>query len=98
MTGINDGQPKRLHPANVDNLREFFERFRRLNLHSSAELDQAVAQAESALSLGGHPLTRDDLRDSHGIRQHVATKLSAALATVDGLLVNQPRRNINRRP
>ncbi|MGA2255087.1 MAG: hypothetical protein ABSG53_10530 [Thermoguttaceae bacterium] len=97
LTGINDGQPKRLRASNVENLREFFDKFRRLNLHSSEELDNAVAQAEAALNLGGHALTRDDLRDSSDIRQHVATKLSAALATVDGLLVNQPRRNINRR-
>jgi uncharacterized phage infection (PIP) family protein YhgE len=97
LTGINDGQPKRLHESNVQNLREFFDKFRRLNLHSSQELDNAVAQAEAALSLGGHALTRDDLRHSSDIRQQVATKLSAALATVDGLLINQPRRNINRR-
>jgi hypothetical protein len=39
LTGLHDGQPKVFRDSAVENLREFFERFRRLNIRSSPELD-----------------------------------------------------------
>ncbi|MGA2257371.1 MAG: hypothetical protein ABSG53_22160 [Thermoguttaceae bacterium] len=100
LSGINDGQPKRLHDANLDNLVEFFQKFRRLNIHSSEELDEAIADAELAMTspgLFGGTISRDELKDSAGLRATVATKLSAAMASIEGMMVNQPRRAINRR-
>jgi len=100
LAGINDGQPKRLHDANVENLAEFFQKFRRLNIHSSEELDKAIADAEQAMKspgLFGGTVSRDELKDSAGLRAAVATKLSAAMASIEGMMVNQPRRAINRR-
>ena len=47
------GVAKRLHDVNVDAMREFFEKFRRLNIHSSEALDGIVEQAENALTLNG---------------------------------------------
>ncbi|MGA2256176.1 MAG: hypothetical protein ABSG53_16125 [Thermoguttaceae bacterium] len=74
--------------------------FRRLNIHSSEELDKAIADAESAMrspGLFGGTVSRDELKDSAGLRAAVATKLSAAMASIEGMMVNQPRRAINRR-
>jgi len=45
LTGLHDGQPKVFRDSAVENLREFFERFRRLNIRSSPELDALVEQA-----------------------------------------------------
>ena len=42
LTGLHDGQPKVFRDSAVENLREFFERFRRLNIRSSPELDALV--------------------------------------------------------
>jgi len=39
----------------------------------------------------------DFARASAGLRAAVATKLSAAMASIKGMMVNQPRRAINRR-
>jgi len=44
LTGLHDGQPKVFRDSAVENLREFFERFRRLNIRSSPELDELVQQ------------------------------------------------------
>ncbi|MGA2069498.1 MAG: hypothetical protein ABSG86_31390, partial [Thermoguttaceae bacterium] len=83
-------------------LREFFEKFRRLNIHSSEALDAIVTQAEKALTcnglfdLGG--VSADQLRESPALRQAVATRLSAVGAQLDGLMVDRPRRVITRRP
>ncbi|MGO9107784.1 MAG: hypothetical protein ACLP9L_00995 [Thermoguttaceae bacterium] len=47
--------------------------------------------------LFGGTVSRDELKDSAGLRAAVATKLSAAMASIEGMMVNQPRRAINRR-
>jgi hypothetical protein len=46
LTGLHDGQPKVFRDSAVENLRGFFERFRRLNIRSSPELDALVEQAQ----------------------------------------------------
>ncbi|MFM8494852.1 MAG: hypothetical protein ACKOEM_04920, partial [Planctomycetia bacterium] len=46
LTGLHDGQPKVFRDSAVENLRAFFERFRRLNIRSSPELDALVEQAQ----------------------------------------------------
>jgi len=48
LTGLHDGQPTVFRDSAVEKLREFFERFRRLNIRSSPELDARVDQAAAA--------------------------------------------------
>ena len=45
LTGLHDGQPKVFRDSALENLRQFFERFRRLNIRSSPELDMLVEEA-----------------------------------------------------
>ena len=78
----------------VENLAEFFQRFRQLNVRSSEQLDQLVGQAQRVIR-GVEP---QDLRDNAGLRQQVATEMSRVQGILDGLLVDRPRRNILRRP
>jgi hypothetical protein len=77
----------------VDNLREFFERFQRLNIRSSSELDALVEQAQQTIN-GVEPQT---LRDSNRLRAMVANDFSRIEAAVGEMLVDRPRRNILRR-
>jgi hypothetical protein len=102
LAGKADGVAKRLHDTNVSDLREFFEKFRRLNIHSSEQLDGIVEQAEKAVTLNGlfdlGGVSADQLRESPSLRQAVSTRLSAVGAQLDGLMVDRPRRAINRRP
>jgi hypothetical protein len=93
LTGLHDGQPKVFRDSAVDNLREFFERFRRLNIRSSPELDALVEQAQQTIN-GIEPQT---LRDSNRLRQMVARDFEQIQASVGELLVDRPRRNILRR-
>jgi hypothetical protein len=76
----------------VGNLREFFERFRMLNVRSSADLEELVQTAQRALK-GASP---QGLRDDGSLRAHIATQLSGIQASLDGLLVDQPRRRVLR--
>ena len=94
INGSEDGQPKVFRDTAIENMREFFHRFRELNVHSSEQLDQLVEQSQRILS-GVEPQA---LRDTAQLRQRVAGELSAVQSVLDGLLVDRPRRNILRRP
>jgi hypothetical protein len=93
LSGQEDGKAKIFRDSAVENLTEFFNRFRQLNIRSSEQLDRLVADAQQVIR-GVDP---QDLRDNAGLRQHVATEMSRVQSVLDGLLVDRPRRNILRR-
>lgn len=93
LSGSEDGKPKVFRDSVVENLREFFERFRHLNIRSDQQLDELVVQAQRVVR-GVEP---QQLRDNQALRQQVASQLSGVQSVLDGLLVDRPRRNILRR-
>ena len=94
LTGQTDGKPKVFRDSAINNLTEFFERFRQLNVRSNDDLDGLVEQCQGIVR-GVEPQI---LRDNQGLRQQVATELGQVQNVLDELLVDRPRRNILRRP
>jgi hypothetical protein len=94
LSGQADGKPRIFRDSAVENLTEFFGRFRALNVRSNEQLDRLVADAQQVIR-GIEPQT---LRDDAGLRQHVATEMSRVQSVLDGMLVDRPRRAILRRP
>ena len=94
LAGNDDDKPKIFRDSAIENLQEFFQRFRQLNVGSDAQLDELVNQCQQIVR-GIEP---QQLRNQGNLRQHVATELSAVQSVLDGLLVDRPRRNILRRP
>jgi hypothetical protein len=94
LSGQEDGKPKVFRDTAVTNLREFFERFRQLNIRSNEELDQLVEQAQGIVQ-GVAP---QDLRENVPLREQIASQLAGVQSVLDGLLVERPRRAILRRP
>lgn len=94
LSGDADGKPKVFRDTAVTNLTEFFERFRTLNVRSNDQLDDLVQRAQRMMN-GVDP---QQLRDNASLRQRVATQLSTVQSSLDGLMVDRPRRNILRRP
>jgi hypothetical protein len=94
LGGGSDGRQKVFRNSAVDNLTQFFERFRTLNVGTNAELDRLVDEAQQIVG-GVRP---QNLRDNSGLRRQVATQLSGVQSVLDGLLVDRPRRNIIRKP
>jgi hypothetical protein len=90
--GDEGGEGKVFRDSAVNNLAEFFARFRALDVRSNAQLDELVAQAQRAVRGVG----AQDLRDSGALRQRVAAELSRVQASLDALLVDRPRRRILR--
>ncbi len=93
LSGTDDGKPKVFRDSAIENLLEFFERFRRLNIRSSSQLDQLVSQVQG-ITRG---VTPPDLRNRPPLRQQIATQLAGVQSVLDGLLVDRPRRAILRR-
>jgi hypothetical protein len=85
-------QGKVFRDSAVNNLTEFFARFRELNVRSNAELDELVERARRAVRGVG----AQDLRDNGALRREVATQLSQVQTTLDALLLDRPRRRILR--
>jgi hypothetical protein len=94
LSGQEDGKSKIFRDSAVENLQEFFQRFRSLNVGSNEQLDQLVGQVQNIIR-GVEP---QQLRDRQSLRQQVATQLSSVQSVLDGLMVDRPRRNILRRP
>ncbi len=93
LSGQTDGKAKVFRNSAVENLTEFFHRFRQLNVRSNEQLDSLVGDAQRIVC-GIEP---QELRNNAGLRQHIATELSRVQSVLDGLLVDRPRRNILRR-
>lgn len=94
LTGQEDGKPKIFRDSIVENLTDFFQRFRSLNVRSNDDLDQLVARAQRIVR-GVEPQA---LRNNAALRDHVAAEMTRVQSALDGLLVDRPRRNILRRP
>lgn len=92
LSGAEDGKPKVFRDSAINNLSEFFERFKTLNVRSSEELDNLVAQAQRVV----RGVAPQALRDDGSVRERVTQQLSAVQASLDGLMVDRPRRRIIR--
>lgn len=92
LAGTEDGKPKIFRDSAIENLNDFFERFRRLNISSNVELEELVNRARDVVS-GVHPQA---LRDNQSVRQTVAAQLSSVQSVLDGIMVDRPRRRILR--
>ena len=88
----SDGGKKIFRDTAVEGLKEFFERFKALNVHSSAQLDELVETAQKAVQ-GVAP---QDLRNSEALRGQIAQQMSGVLSSLDDLLVDAPRRKLLR--
>jgi hypothetical protein len=84
------GERKIFRDSAVENLTEFFQRFRQLNIRSNAELDELVEQAKAIVQ----DVKPQELRDNQGLRQHVA--VATVQMHLDAMLIDRPRRNIIR--
>tara|TARA_R110002049_G_scaffold119431_3_gene273690 strand:+ start:2549 stop:3508 length:960 start_codon:yes stop_codon:yes gene_type:complete len=93
LSGQSDGRPKVFRDTAITNLTEFFERFRTLNVRSNEQLDALVDRAQQIVA-GIKP---QQLRDNTVLRQQVASQLAGVQSSLDGLLIDRPRRNILRR-
>ena len=87
------GKQKTFRDSTIQNLNSFFDRFKQLSVGSDEDLSDLIAQAQSVIQ-GVQP---QQLRDNQSLRQQIATQMSAVQASLDGMMVERPRRNIMRK-
>lgn len=91
LTPAPDGTVKTFQESTLGNLREFFERFRELNIGSNQELDQLVDEAQQALSgVDAKGLRKDTLR-----RQTVGESMQEISQRLEALMTDRPARKIS---
>ena len=95
LSGQEDGKPKIFRDSAVENLTEFFQRFRELNVRSNEQLDQLGGRRPA-----GHPRRRaaGTCGTTPGCGSTSPRRCRRVQSVLDGLLVDRPRRNILRRP
>ena len=76
LTGAEDGKTKVSRDSAAENLTQFFERFRRLNIGSNEQLDALVGDTKRILR-GVEP---QELRDRSSYRGRVASQLATGQA------------------
>ena len=97
LTGGEGGGPRVFRDSAVENLSEFFERFRRLSVGGNEELSAVVAEAEG-LMRGVEPA---DLRANTGVswlQNRVREGLDGVADALDPLIADAPRRRVLRNP
>ncbi|MDP1799463.1 MAG: hypothetical protein Q8K78_18345 [Planctomycetaceae bacterium] len=92
LSGGVDGKSKVFRDSAVTHLTEFFERFGALNVRSNDQLEDLVHRARQILG-GVEP---QHLRASSSLRQRLVTQLAGVQSSLDGLMVDRPRRSIIR--
>ena len=97
LTGGEGGGPRVFRDSAVENLTDFFERFRRLSVGGNEELSAVVAEAEG-LMRGVEPA---DLRANTGVswlQNRVREGLAGVADALDPLIADAPRRRVLRNP
>jgi len=90
LSGDDDGKPKTFRDSAIENFGEFFERFRKVSVGSSEQLDAVITQAMGLLA-GKDP---KDVRKSGDVRAELATGLAEVQSRLESLIVERPTRKI----
>ena len=92
LTDNADGTPKVFQKSTIENFREFYEQFKRLNVRGNTDLDALVGRAHDLVS-GVDP---QELRGNRDRRQDLSTQMREVENALDDLMANQPRRRVMR--
>lgn len=90
LTDEPDGTKKTFKASAIENFKEFYENFRRMNVRSNAQLDRLIAQANDLVA----GVEAKDLRTNAELRRNLGQQMSTVQAALDNLITNAPRRRV----
>lgn len=90
LTDEPDGTKKQFRASAVENFKEFYENFRRMNVRSNAQLDGLIQQANDLVA-GVDPA---DLRKNGDLRRNLSQQMTTVKTALDTMITNAPRRRV----
>jgi hypothetical protein len=85
-----DGTQKVFRATAVDNFKEFYENFRKMNVRSNPQLESLIAQASNLVS----GVSAQELRTDKSLRQNLTAQMSNLQTALNSVIVDAPRRRI----
>lgn len=92
LTDEPDGKKKTFKASTIENFKEFYQNFQRMNVRSNANLESLISQANNLVA----GITPNDLRQSTDLQQSLRTQMSALQTSLDSVIREAPRRRILR--
>lgn len=92
LTDEPDGKKKKFQASTIENFKEFYQNFRRMNVRSNANLETLITQANNLVA----GITPNELRQSTELQQSLRTQMSALQTSLDAVIHDAPRRRILR--
>jgi hypothetical protein len=90
LTDEPDGTKKQFRASAVENFKEFYDNFRRMNVRSNAQLDGLIQQANDLVA-GVDPA---DLRKNSDLRRNLSQQMTTVKTALDTMITNAPRRRV----
>lgn len=90
LTDNADGERKVFRNAAIENFKDFYENFRRMNVRSNEQLENLIRQANDLVS----GVDVKDLRENKNMRQNLSQQMSEVKVALDNLITNAPRRRV----
>lgn len=90
LTDEPDGTKKTFRASAIENFKEFYENFRRMNVRSNAQLDGLIQQANDLVA-GIDPA---DLRKNSDLRRNLSQQMTTVKTALDTMITNAPRRRV----
>lgn len=92
LTDEPDGKKKAFKASTIENFKEFYQNFQRMNVRSNASLEALISQANNLVS----GITPNDLRQSNELQNSLRTQMSELKTSLDSVIREAPRRRILR--
>lgn len=92
LTADPDGKKKSFRANAVENFKEFYDNFQRMNVRSNVQLESLISQAHNLVS-GIDPA---ELRQNQEMQQTLKTQMSELRTSLDSVISEAPRRRILR--
>ena len=87
-----DGRPQKFRASCVENFKEFYANFHKMNVRSNPQLESLINQANNLVS----GITAQDIREDTTTRQRLAQQMTTLQGAINDVIVEAPRRRITR--
>ena len=90
LSGSEDGKPKKLRDATVENLKDFLDSFANRNIFEDGQLAELVSRCKAIIS----GTTARDIRTSMQVKETLHSEMTNLLESMNGAFENLPRRKL----